>query len=215
MLIKAADHIQELHGKLHQSKQIADNLNMTESQVVDGGLSGFDIQEQEKMLAEAKAQHDAQKKNRRELYQAEEGLAAGAETDFDVVTSSMISEQQAEWDRLKKEINQIEKDTEAGRKPYSKTFFSKQMPQSAIPVNHGPTSGAELPHNASSTLPISHQSDLSAVHHNQCKPSNDQQYQNHINTHPPTYHHQGSRSDHELQQYKPHDTHKKSCCASS
>ena len=58
MLIKATDHIQEPQGKLYQSKQIAENLNMTESQVVDGGLSSVDVQEQENMLAEAKGQHD-------------------------------------------------------------------------------------------------------------------------------------------------------------
>ena len=58
VLIKATDHIQEPQGELYQSKQIAENLIMTESQVIDGGLSDVDVQEQEKMLAEFKAQHD-------------------------------------------------------------------------------------------------------------------------------------------------------------
>ena len=58
ILIKATDHIRELQGKFRESKKIAENLNMTESQVGDGGLSGVDVQEQEKMLAEAKVQHD-------------------------------------------------------------------------------------------------------------------------------------------------------------
>ena len=57
ILIKATDHIKELQGKLRQSKKIAENLNMTESQVGDGGLSCVDVQEQEKMLVEAKSQH--------------------------------------------------------------------------------------------------------------------------------------------------------------
>ena len=107
VLIKATDHIQKPHGKLRQSKQIAENLNMTESQVVDGGLSSIDVQEQEKMLAEAKAQHDVQRLNRREFYLAKQGLLSGTgkqETDFNVsdVTSSMVDELRAEWDRLKK-----------------------------------------------------------------------------------------------------------------
>ena len=156
MLIKSTDHILKLHGKLCQNKQIAENLNMTESEVIDGGLSDVDIQEQEKILAEAIAQHAAQEKNkRREIYLAdEESRVAGTgkqKTDFNVkdVTSKMVYEQRAEWDRLKKESNQ---ETGAERKPYSKAVFGRQMPQTAIPVNHGRTGGAELLHDAS-TLP--------------------------------------------------------------
>ena len=154
MLIKATDHIKELHGKLRQSKQIAENLNMTESQVFDGGLSGVDVQEQEKMLAEANAQRNAQRQNRRESYPAEEGLVAGAgkqERDFNVsdVTSSMVDEQQAELDRLEKE--KLEKEMCAQRKSYNEAARG-QMSHTATPVSHGPTSGAELQHNGS-TLP--------------------------------------------------------------
>lgn len=58
ILIKATDHIKELHGKLRESIKIAENLNVTESQVGDGGLRGVDVQEREKMLTEVKSQHD-------------------------------------------------------------------------------------------------------------------------------------------------------------
>ena len=148
MLIKATDHIQELHqGKLRQSKKIAENLNMTESQVVDGGLSGVDIQEQKKMLADVKAQHDAHKQNKGEFCQAEEGLVAGTgkhETDFNVsnVTSSMVDEQKADLDRLKKKM-------EAERKSHYEAVMGEIT---ATPVIHGPTSGVGLPHKGS-TLP--------------------------------------------------------------
>ena len=146
MLMKATDHIQELHGKLHQSKQIADNLNMIESQVVDGGLSGVDIQEQKKMLADVKAQHDAHKQNRREFYQAEEGLVAGTgkhETEFNVsdVTSSIVDEQKADLDWLKKE-----KKTESDRRSH---YESVRGQITATPVIHGLTSGVGLPHKGS------------------------------------------------------------------
>ena len=154
ILIKATDHIQELHGKLCQSKKIAENLNMTESQVVDGGLSGVDVQEQEKMLAEVKTQHDAQKQNRRKVYQAEEErLVAGTgkqETEFNVsnVTPSMVNEQQAEWDRLKKE-----NETGTEKKLYSKGA-REHMPHTSTPVMHGSSAAAAagLSHN-DSTLP--------------------------------------------------------------
>ena len=269
---------------------------MSESQVVDVGLSGVDVQEQEKMLAEANAQRNAQRVNRREFYQAEEGLSRTGkqETDFNVsditssmvdkqaaeldrlekekkekeknrrefyvaeeglfsgtgkqetdfnisdITSSMVDEQKAELERLKKEKN--EKEMGAARKPYNKAV-RVQMPHNATPVSHGLTDGAGQ-HNGS-TLPkaqsypavtvqaeaqqyahppghpervhqyqdscdrrdyrqqhaISHQSDLSAGYHNQHRPSDDQQYQNQINAHPP-----GLGPDHELQQHPQHDT---------
>ena len=152
MLIKATDHVQELHGKLRQSKQIAENLNMTESQVVDGGLSDVDIKEQEKMLAEVKAQHDAQKQKRR-FYQAEEEpLVTGAGkrvADFAVssVPASMVEAQKAEWDRLKKENNKKKTGTE--KKPHNEAIKGQIT---ATPVIHGLTSGAGLPHKGS-TLP--------------------------------------------------------------
>ena len=250
VLIKASDHINELHGKRCQSKKIAKNLNMTESQVVDGGLSGVDVQEQEKMLAEAKAQHDAQKQNRREFYQTEEGLVAGTgkqEKKFDIsdVTSSMLDEQKAELDRLEKE-----KEMGATRKLYNEAARGR-MPHTTTPVSHGPASGAGFQHNGSTFLKAgvtvqaeaqqyprspghaervqagyqhqdsrsrqdyggdyrqqhrsSYQSNLSADH-SQCWPSDDQQYQNQINAHPPGIQRQGSRPDRELQQYPPHDT---------
>ena len=153
MLIKATNHI-EIHGKLCQSKLIAENLNMTESQVVDGELSNVDIQEQEKLLAEAKAQHDAQKQNRREFFQAEEDLVAGTgkpEKKFSIsdVTPSMVDEQKAELERLKKEKN--EKEMGATRKPYNKAVRG-QMPHTATPVSHCLTDGAGLQHNGSTLL---------------------------------------------------------------
>ena len=251
ILIKATDHIKEVQGKLRQSKQIAENLNMTESQVVDGRLSGVDVQEQEKMFAEAKAQHDAQMQNRRKFYQTDEGLVAGTgkqETKFNIsdITSSFVDEQQAELDRLEKE-----REMTAARKLYNKAARGRML-HTATPVSYGPASGAGLQRNGSTLpkapypevtvqaeaqqypgrperiqagyqhqdsrnrqeygryyrqqRPNSHQSDLSAGHHNQRRPSDDQQYQNQINAHSPGLQHQGSRPDHKLQQYPPNDT---------
>ena len=167
--MKATDHKEELQGKLRQSKKIAENLNMTESQVVDGGLSGVDVQEQEKMLAEVKAQHDAQKQNKSQA--EEEGFVAGTgkqKTVFNVsdVTPSMVDEQQAEWDRLQKENN--EKEAAAERKPYSEAV-RKQMLHTTTPVIHGPSAGAGLQHNCS-TLPEAQNNVQAEATCNPCPP---------------------------------------------
>ena len=230
MLIKATDHINELHGKLRQSKQIADNLNMTESQVFDGGLSGVDVQEQEKMLAEAKAQHNAQKQNRREFYQAEEGLVAGTgkqETKFNVsdVTSSMVDEQKAELARLKKEKKEKEMGAERiaelqhngstlPKAPYPAVTVQAEAQQYPRSPGHAERVQGGYQHQdsrnrqdyAGDYRQQHRQSDLSADHHNQRRPSGDQQYQNQINAHPPGLQRQGSRPDRDPQQYPPYDT---------
>ena len=124
---------------------------MTESQAFDGGLCGVGVQEQEKMLAEVYAQHNAQKQNRREYYQAEEGLVAGTgkqETDFNIsdATSRMVDEQKAELERLQKQ-----KEMGAAKKMYSKAVRGQMY--TATPVSHGPASGAGLQHNGPKAQP--------------------------------------------------------------
>ena len=212
MLMKATDHIQELQGKLRQSKEIAENLNMTESQVVDGGLSGVDIQEQKKMFADVKAQHDAQIQNRRKEAE-EEGLVAGTGTqgtDFDVsgVTFSMRNAQKAEWDQLKKENN--EKETGAERQQYGNAV-REQMPNTARPamnVQVEPTHTPRPPGHVERMKPGYQYQDAHNRQdqlHNQLGPNDDQQYQNQINAHLPTYQHQGSRPD--CEHYPPSQNH--------
>ena len=135
MLIKAIDHIQELQGKLRQSTLIVRDLKMSENQVFDEGLSG-----EVKMLAEVKPQ----KQSRREFYRAEEeGIDAGTgeqAADFNVsnITPSMVDDQKAKWDRLKKDNN--EKKLGAVGKSHNKAVREQIT---VTPVIHTPASDAK------------------------------------------------------------------------